>query len=490
MFSAGIDAGTQSIKVVIYDSDRKNIVASSSSALDLIEKDGGVREQEAFWWVEAIRACFSSIDSEIRKNISVISVSGQQHGFVPLSKDGKVLHSVKLWCDTSTATECGEIESALGGRVAVSAVLGNPILPGYTASKIRWLWKNHRNLYDEMAYVLLPHDYINWYLSGEVVMERGDASGTGILNIFTGKWDERAAEATAPGLIDKLPKIEEKPCIIGKISKERAEELGLPENVAIASGGGDNMMSAIGTGAVEDGFVTMSLGTSGTLFSSSSHPFHDDKLRLASFCSSTGVWLPLLCTMNCTVASETLRKLFDKDVKAFDEAAELSGPGAGGLTMLPFFNGERVPDFPHGEGVLLGMRQSNVNEENIARATLEGVTYGFILGLDAFRENGLDVKSLTLTGGGSKSRVWRQLVADMTSCPVRVPVIKEAAAFGAALHGLWCLEGGKIEDLAREHILYDDSLLSFPDVSKADVYRQGYEKWLKYTEALSTLFRR
>ena len=193
--------------------------------------------------------------------------------------------------------------------------------------------------------------------------------------------------------------------------------------------------------------------------------------------------------MNCTVASETLRRLFDKDVKAFDEAAELSGPGAGGLTMLPFFNGERVPDFPHGEGVLLGMRQSNVNEENIARATLEGVTYGFILGLDAFRENGLDVKSLTLTGGGSKSRVWRQLVADMTSCPVRVPVIKEAAAFGAALHGLWCLEGGKIEDLAREHILYDDSLLSFPDVSKADVYRQGYEKWLKYTEALSTLFR-
>ena len=277
--------------------------------------------------------------------------------------------------------------------------------------------------------------------------------------------------------------------IIGRIRRETASELGLSPDVSIASGGGDNMMSAVGTGAVEDGIVTMSLGTSGTLFSSSSHAFHDPKLRLASFCSSTETWLPLLCTMNCTVASETLRKLFGQDVKAFDAAAERSGAGAGGLIMLPFFNGERVPDYPHGEGVLLGMRQSNVTEENIARATLEGVTYEFLLGLDAFRENGIDVSFLTLTGGGSKSRVWRQLVADMTGCPVRVPVIREAAAFGAALHGIWCLLGGRIEDVAKEHIAYDESASAAPSGKDAEVYRECYRKWLCYSDSLAPVFR-
>ncbi len=489
MFAAGIDAGTQSIKVVVYDSDKKSIIASSSAPLDLIEGEGGVREQKAGWWIDAIRACFSAIDPGIKRNVRVISVSGQQHGFVPMSAKGDVLYNVKLWCDTSTAAECTEIENALGGRAAVASRLGNPILPGYTASKIRWLWKNHRELYEKTAHVLLPHDYINWYLSGEIVMERGDASGTGIMNVFKGDWDEEAAAAVAPGLMDKLPAISPKPGIIGRIRKECAAELDLAEDTVIASGGGDNMMSAIGTGAVEDGVVTMSLGTSGTLFSSSSHPFHDAKLRLASFASSTGVWLPLLCTMNCTVASETLRKLFELDVKVFDAAADKAGPGAGGLMMLPFFNGERVPDYPHGEGVLLGMRQGNVSRENIARATLEGVTYEFILGLDAFRENGIDVSSLTLTGGGSKSRVWRQLVADMTQCPVRVPVIREAAAFGAALHGMWCLEGGRIEDVGREHIAYDDSTSAYPDESQKEIYRAGYERWLRYSDSLSQIFR-
>ena len=488
MFAAGIDAGTQSIKVVVYDTERKCIAASSSAPLDLIEQEGGVREQEAQWWLDAVRACFSNLDPSVREGIKVISVSGQQHGFVPFRKDGSVLYSVKLWCDTSTSQECGEIEDAMGGRSVVASRLGNPILPGYTASKIRWLWKNHRDLYEAMDYVLLPHDYLNWYLCGEIVMERGDASGTGLMNIFTGKWDDDACEAVVPGLRAKLPEIV-RAGIIGRIRRETASELGLSPDVSIASGGGDNMMSAVGTGAVEDGIVTMSLGTSGTLFSSSSHAFHDPKLRLASFCSSTETWLPLLCTMNCTVASETLRKLFGQDVKAFDAAAERSGAGAGGLIMLPFFNGERVPDYPHGEGVLLGMRQSNVTEENIARATLEGVTYEFLLGLDAFRENGIDVSFLTLTGGGSKSRVWRQLVADMTGCPVRVPVIREAAAFGAALHGIWCLLGGRIEDVAKEHIAYDESASAAPSGKDAEVYRECYRKWLCYSDSLAPVFR-
>ncbi len=488
MLTAGIDAGTQSIKVIVYDSETKRIAASAQQALDLITGDGGVREQEASWWIEALERCFASIDPGILKRIGAIAVSGQQHGFVPIDEDGKVLYRVKLWCDTSTADECREIEEKLGGRESVSSRLGNPILPGYTASKILWLRKNHPDLYRKMAYALLPHDYLNWYLTGIAAMERGDASGTGLMNIFTGEWDREASDAISGDLIGKLPPIQD-PGIIGTIRPEAAEALGLGEGVKVASGGGDNMMSAIGTGAVRDGAVTMSLGTSGTLFASSSKPFHDSQNRLASFASSHGTWMPLLCTMNCTVASEIMRSLLDKDVREFDAIADSSPPGANGLFLLPFFNGERVPDLPGGKGVLTGMTMDNVTEANIARATLEGVTFEFLLGLEAFRENGIEVKEITMTGGGAKSRIWRQLASDMTGCPVRVTKVTEAAAFGAALQALWLSSGRSIEEVVDEHLGFDPGKSAQPDIQKHEMYRKLYKEWMSYTETMAPLFK-
>ncbi len=488
MYVAGIDAGTQSIKVVVYDSASRKIIADSSCPLDLITGENGLREQKADWWLNALRSCFSAIDGDIRSRIEAVSVSGQQHGFVPVSKDGEVLYNVKLWCDTSTAAECREIEEAYGGREKIASTLGNPILPGYTASKILWFRKNHPDLYGRMAHVMLPHDYLNYYLSGRVVMERGDASGTGLMNIFTGKWDSKAVEAISPDLMAKLPEILPEPAIIGSVSETAAKELGLSTECKVASGGGDNMMSAIGTGAVSDGDVTMSLGTSGTLFASSSKPFYDSKNRLASFASSHGTWLPLLCTMNCTVASELMRAMMELGVKEFDAQAEASEPGAHGLYLLPFFNGERIPDLPNGKGVLVGMTMDNVTREDIARATLEGVTYEFLLGLEAFRENGIAVRQITMTGGGSKSRFWRQLAADMTGCPVRVARISEAAAFGSALQALWLISGKPIKEIAEEHLAFDESKSAVPDMEKHEAYMKHYAKWMEYVTAMTPLF--
>ena len=489
MIAAGIDVGTQSIKVLVYDSTAHKILADPSEPLELIEGEGGLREQKAEWWIDGIRKCFSRIPEAVRKEIKVMAVSATQHSFVPMAADGSALYNSKLWCDTSTAAECVELEAKLGGRAKVAERLGNPVLPGYTASKILWLKKNHPDIYDKMAWATVSGDFVNFYLCGKAVTERGQASGTALMDIFHGNWDEEAAKAISEDLLSKLPPIAEKDGIIGYVTEKAASELGLSTDCQVASGGGDNMMSAIGTGSVADGIVTMSLGTSGTLFASSSKPFHDKENRLASFCSSVNTWLPLLCTMNCTVTSETMRKLFGKDVKAFDQKAAEAGPGAGGLVMLPFLNGERVPDYPHGEGVLLGMRQSNVTEENIARAALEGVTYEFQLGLDAFRENGIEVNSLILTGGGAKSKIWRQLVADMTGCPVKVPVITESAAFGAVLQGLWAIEGGTIGQIASEHIAYDEKKSAEPDLTYSDVYKACYERWLKYADALGPIFR-
>ncbi len=488
MIVVGIDAGTQSVKIIVYDSDVHSIIAESSSPLSLIEKDGGVREQDACWWIDAIAACFSSIGEDLRQKIDVISVSGQQHGFVPLSASGDVLTSVKLWCDTSTAPWSEALERKLGGRDALSKRIGNPILPGYTAGKIQWLYSEHREIYDSMAYVLLPHDYINYVLTGRIVMEKGDASGTGLMNIYEGKWDEEAVSAISPTLMSKLPDILDSPCIIGSVSSSAAARFGLSMHTLVASGGGDNMMSAIGTGAVRDGVVTMSLGTSGTLFSSSSKAVHDDKARLASFCSSHGTWLPLLCTMNCTVATESMRKLLDVSVKEFDEKAASAEPGASGMMMLPFLNGERVPDFPRGEGVLFGMRPGNLTSENIARAAIEGVTYEFLGGLDAFIEQGVSPSALTLTGGGANSLFWRQLVSDMTGLPVRVPVVNEAAAFGAALQGLWLSEGRDITEVIDEHLAFNEERSAFPDESMKTVYAECYEKWKTYCASVAPIF--
>ena len=213
MIAAGIDAGTQSIKVLVYDSDKHEIIALTSSPLPLIEEEGGVREQKASWWTDAVRKCFLAIPADIRKRIGVISVSGQQHGFVPVAADGSVLYSVKLWCDTSTAPECYEIEEKLGGRKALSEIIGNPILPGYTASKILWFRKNHPDLYEKMATVMLAFFVASWLLSSFDFSFRFCAAEESMLAHLCGglKWlfapigmgDWRIAYAALSGLIAK-----------------------------------------------------------------------------------------------------------------------------------------------------------------------------------------------------------------------------------------------------------------------------------------------
>jgi len=488
MVTLGIDAGTQSIKTILYDSEKKEIIAVAQEKIPLISKEGGVREQEASWWVDALSKCFESLGKDALHKVSALSVSGQQHGFVPLSKDGKVLTPVKLWCDTSTAKECDEMMSSYGGKEKLIENVGNPIMPGYTASKILHLKKANRRAYDEMACVMLPHDYLNYWLSGEVVMERGDASGTGLLNVHTSSWDEGIVNAIGPELMGKLPSIAKTPTVIGRIRNDIASRFGFAESCSVCSGGGDNMMAAIGTGTVSDGDVTMSLGTSGTLFSSTSKPLSDKKGRLAAFSSSHGTWLPLLCTMNCTVATEEMRSYMKLSAKQFDECASKAEIGSDGLVFLPFLNGERVPNLPHGEGVFGGIRPGNFTNENIARSVIEGVSYEFLLGLDAFKELGVEAKVISLTGGGSNSPFWRQLISDITALPVRVPSSSEGGAFGAALQALWIMEGGDIKEVIGKHLSFDEKKSCQPDVSKHEKYMEAYGKWNNYVASVTQMF--
>lgn len=493
--TAGIDTGTQSTKVVLYDYENRKIVAEASAPHDLISEDNGVREQEASWWIRAIADAFSQIPEKLRNSIEAVGVSGQQHGFVPVDGEGNVLRPVKLWCDTSTSGECREITDSFGGEASLLEGPGNLVLPGYTASKILWFKKEHPDLYAKMEMILLPHDYINYYLTGRYTMEYGDASGTALLNIRSREWNDELLKAVDPDrdLRKLLPVLIEAGEPAGSVTAEAAREFGIPEGIPVSCGGGDNMMGAIGTGTVSDGFLTMSLGTSGTIYGYSDTPLIDDEGYLAAFCSSTGGWLPLLCTMNCTVASEQTRALFAKGVKEFDAMAEEAHAGAGEVMMLPFFNGERTPNFPNGRACIVGLNVHNMSEANIARAAMESAIFGLRMGLDSFKRLGFEAKEVRLIGGGANSPLWRQIAADVLNLPVVIPEIVEAAALGGAIQALWTLERSAgvpsdMRELAEEHVKLDEKKACQPDPEQVSVYEQTYRAYSAYVSALSPLF--
>lgn len=483
----GIDLGTQSCKVLVYDFTKKDVLFRSSSPHQIISAEDGTREQESHWWIAAFRNCVLQIPEDLKKRIAAIGVSGQQHGFVPLGKNHRVLYRVKLWCDTSTSKECAEITEAFGGEEKLLREVGNPIFPGYTASKILWLKKNHPDIYKEMAYILLPHDYLNFYLTGEIKMEAGDASGTGFLDIRKRQWHKGLLQCIDPqrDLAKCLPPLisSTQPC--GALRAEVASETGLLAGIPVSAGGGDNMMAAIGTGALESGRITASLGTSGTLFATSKKPLIDPEGRLAAFCSSSGSWLPLLCTMNCTIATEQMRDLLDIDLKNMENLASEAPIGSEGIITLPFYNGERVPNLPNGKGCLMGMNLFNVKPQNILRSAMEAAILGLKQGIEAFSELGFKVKALNLTGGGAKSRLWRQITADICGLPAAVPAEEEGAAFGAALQALHVLynersQSTSLEEISQEHVQFREGQEHHPDPSKKAEYEKLYHNYQHY----------
>ncbi len=366
------------------------------------------------------------------------------------------------------------------------------MLPGFTAPKILWLKNNKPDAFAALHYIMLPHDYLNWKLTGEYVMEYGDASGTALFDSAKRCWSKTICDIIDPKLLGLLPKLIEPSAPAGKVSAEAASAYGIPAGIPVSAGGGDNMMGAVGTGTVADGFLTMSMGTSGTLYGYSDKPINDPENGLSGFCSSTGGWLPLLCTMNCTVATEFVRGLFELDVKDLDKEAAKAPCGSEGVIVLPFFNGERTPNLPNGRASITGLTSANTNRANIARASLESAVFAMRGGLDAFRKLGFKPREIRLIGGGSKSPLWRQIAADIMNLPIRIPALDEAAALGGAVQALWCLKNmnGKcdIAELCAEHITLDTSKSADPIPENVKAYNTAYEEYNKVLEAVKPLY--
>ena len=495
----GVDSGTQSTKALVVNLKNGKVQGSGQRAYGLIKGlPTGAKEQDPETWIKATAAAIKSALKQAKANASEvkgIGVSGQQHGFVPLDKYGKVIRAAKLWCDTTTSTECEAITKKLGGTKKTIRCVGNAMLPGFTAPKVAWLKKHEPKNYRRLATVLLPHDYLNYWLTGNAVMEYGDASGTALFDVARRKWSTPAINAIDPKLAGALPEVIPSDQPIGTLSAGTAKLLGLSPDTLVSAGGGDNMMGAIGTGNTKPGLVTASFGTSGTIYACAANPVIDPQGEIAAFCDSTNRWLPLLCTMNVTVATEMVRTHYGMSYAQYEIEARKVQAGCDGLTLLPYLEGERTPNVPNGTGVWYGVKTRTNHRGHYARGAMEGVTMGMNYGLRRLVDLGVKARQIRVTGGGANSKLWRQIMADIFNVEVVTLKVGEGAAYGAAIQAIWCVaknrgEKVKIEDLTARYVKINSSQTTKPSPSNAKLYKEIQLLQDELSGALRGSFRR
>lgn len=483
----GIDCGTQGTKALILDADSGEVLGQGSAAHHMISGENGRREQDTSDWLTAFEQATAQALAQAGidgQRILGIGVSGQQHGLVLLDADGQALRPAKLWCDTESTPQNERLLAELGGERGSLERLGLVIAPGYTVSKLLWTREHHPDVFARIAHVLLPHDYLNFWLTGQVRAEYGDASGTGYFNVRERQWDLALLHHIDPSgrLEAALPQLIESDQPVGTIRPGIAARLGINPLAVVASGGGDNMMGAIGTDNIHPGVITMSLGSSGTVYAYSDRPAVLDEPAVASFCSSSGGWLPLICTMNLTNVTTAVRELLQLDISGFNKAVAQAPIGAQGILMLPFLNGERVPALPQATGSVLGLTTDNLNAANLCRAAVEGTTFGLRYGLDLLRAGGLQTHAIRLIGGGSKSPVWRQLVADVMDTPVVCTEQPEAAALGAAIQAAWCVgqDARGLAALCKRCVRLDETSHTQPVAANVLAYQGAYQRYRQH----------
>ncbi len=450
---AGIDSSTQSTKCLVIDLDDQKTVFLDSINYDrdLPQYDTqngvtkglgkGVSESDPKMWIEALEMLFQHLsESDVEVSaIRAISVSGQQHGLVTLDAEGNLTrHRSKLWNDFSTEKECQLLTEAVGGAAAMIKEVGNSQRTGYTAAKIFHMARHEPEAFKRTSTCFLVHNYINWVLTGGTnggvrVMEPGDTSGMALWNPKTQEWSDRVLNAIHPTFKAKLPPIKPSDQSIGVIGKRLAEKYGFSHDCLIDAGCGDNMYGAIGTGNVEPGLVTTSLGTSGTAFTVLDEAYIDPDGEIAAFCDSTGRHFPLLCVSNLANGYNAVLDQYNIDHSEFIKIVDTVPVGNAGRLLIPWYMGERTPDVPLASPVYFGFTLGDFTRANLCRAVLEGHVQNLY---DGFRKMPVQAQEIRVTGGLSQSRAWIQTIADIFEIRA-VPVKGEGAAMGAALHAAW-----------------------------------------------------
>lgn len=480
----GIDSSTQGCKAVLINTQSSEIVGIEAVNYDndlpqYHTRHGVVQsnrkdlsEADPRMWIDAIHLLFARMKKKKKPlhDIKAISVSGQQHGLVCLDAQGNLSRPLsKLWNDTSTVEECQLLTEAVGGVEAMIKEIGNTQRPGYTASKIYHLYRHESDIAQRTSTFFLVHNYVNYFLTGGVrVMEPGDVSGMALSFPGSRKWSEKICQAISPDLIKKLPPVKPSDEMIGKISAELVQEYGFSPDCWIDAGCGDNMYGAVGTGNIKPGIVTISLGTSGTAYTIFEEPYIDPAGEIASFCDSTGKFLPLLCVSNLANGYNDILRLFNLSHEEFSQVVKTTPPGNHGKILYPWFIGERTPDLPHALPVYMGFSLNDFTKPVLCRAVFEG----HVLNLyDGFKRMPVKAQEIRLTGGLSKSDVWCQTIADVFDTPT-VPVEGEGAALGAALHAAWVYykkinPNYSLDELVKKFVKLDEKRRKYPHAATA-----------------------
>jgi xylulokinase len=425
-YVAGVDSSTQATKVLVVDPEDGRVVREARRG-----HPDGTEVDPARWW-DALAGALGEVGTD---DVAAIAVAGQQHGMVLLDEDGVPVRDALLWNDTRSAPDATALVDELGGAGAWAEAVGTVPVASITATKLRWTARHEPDNAGRARSVMLPHDWLTWRLCGgpgsgaEPTTDRGDASGTGYWSTITGEYRPDLLEM-AFGRELTVPRVADPAETVGRSA----------DGLLVAPGTGDNAGAALAIGPAP-GEVVVSIGTSGAMFATHDAPTSDASGLVAGFADARGGYLPLACTLNAARVLSVGATLLGVEPDGFDDLALAADPGAGGLVLLPYLDGERTPDRPDARGRYVGLTTANGTRENLARATVEGVLCGLADGIDALADQGVPTRRALLIGGGSRSRAVAELAPSVLGMPVEVLAPQEYVALGAARQAAWALHG-------------------------------------------------
>ncbi len=427
----GIDLGTSSVKTILID-EAQHVLASAHAALDVSRPNPGWSEQDpAHWWraTEATMDELAAKHADLMANVRGIGLSGHMHGATLIDGNDTVLRPCILWNDGRSATECAELDA----RADFRGIGGNLVMPGFTAPKLEWVRKHEPKVFERIAKVLLPKDYLRLLLTGEHLSEMSDSAGTLWLDVANRAWSPDLLAAT--GLTEaQVPRLVEGSAPAGRLRAELAARWGISTPPVLAGGGGDNAASAAGVGAVKPGTGFASLGTSGVLFVATDGFRPNTEEAVHAFCHAVpDVWHQMGVILSATDTLNWLARMTGRDPATLTSGIDPATPAKAPLTFLPYLSGERTPhNNAAARGALIGMSQAT-EVEDLARAAMEGVAYAFADSLDALKAAGTEADHIFAIGGGARSEAWVQMIADVTGLSLHMPTDGDfGAAFGAA----------------------------------------------------------
>jgi xylulokinase len=423
---AGIDSSTQSCKVVVRDGESGALVREGRSS-----HPQGTEVHPDAWW-DALSAAVEAAGG--LADVAAVSVGGQQHGMVCLDQGGQVVRPALLWNDMRSADAAGELVDEMGGGQAWADAVGVVPVASITVSKLRWFAEHEPELAARTAAVCLPHDWLTWRLAGtagigDLFTDRSDASGTGY-------WSA-ADEGYRPDLLERAFG---RTLVVPDVLAPAGSAGTTAGGALLGAGAGDNAAAALGVGA-QSGDVVVSIGTSGVVSAVAEVPARDASGAVAGFADATGRYLPLVCTLNGSRVLDAAARLLGVDHAGLSRLAMQAPPGADGLVLVPYLEGERTPNRPDATGSLHGLSLTTTTPAHLARAAVEGLLCGLADGLDALVEQGATVRRVVLVGGAARSSAIRHLAPAVLGCPVVVPAAGEYVADGASRQAAWALSG-------------------------------------------------